>query len=206
MANSEDYEKILTTHLNDMYALAYQLTGSHHNAEDLVQDLFVNLSMRRYQAREIERPKAWLATILYRTFVDQWRRQRRSPIIYSDEALNSSKSLAENSAVVNISSNDPELDFESNQRKELVSHILQQLNERQRQIIILHDMHEYTMNEISTILNLPLGTIKSNLHRARRHIADVLKPVQSKRSSMQLEGSKESEICHENEAILEGLS
>jgi len=173
MPSSEDFEEILTTHLNDMYALAYQLTGSKHNAEDLVQDLFINLSMRRYKEREIERPKAWLATILYRTFIDQWRRQKRSPVIYGVDE-NHTEAGHQAQATTLQADFDPELYCDRNRQQELALSILQQLNERQRQIVILHDMHEYTMSEISTILDLPIGTIKSNLHRARKHIAVIL--------------------------------
>ena len=177
MPSSESYEEILTTHLNDMYALAFQLTGSQHNAEDLVQDLFINLSMRRYQEREIERPKAWLATILYRTFVDQWRRQKRSPVIYGADE-NSAPGEIDSAALQTQLSDDPAYHCEQLRKQELALAVLQQLNERQRQIIILHDLHEYTMNEIAAIMELPLGTIKSNLHRARNHIDQILQSMQ----------------------------
>lgn len=181
MTSSAQYEEILTTHLNDMYALAFQLTGSHHNAEDLVQDLFINLSMRQYQARDIERPKAWLATILYRTFVDQWRRHKRSPLVYGADETHALSATSHD--VADTLSCEPEAEYERSQKCEQAMAILRQLNERHREIVILHDLHEYTMNEIAVIMALPVGTIKSNLHRARKHIALLLQALDKSNAS-----------------------
>lgn len=172
MPSSDDFETILTTHLNDMYALAYQLTGSSHNAEDLVQDLFVNLSLKRYPLREIQRPKAWLAAILYRVFVDQWRRQRRSPVSYGfDEALE--QCPAYNNAG-DANQNDPLQQLELDQQQQRALRALNTLNERQRQMMVLYEIEGYTLEEICQIMSLPIGTAKSNLHRARERIQQFI--------------------------------
>lgn len=165
MPSSENFADIVTAHLDDMYALAYQFTGSRQHAEDLVQDLFVNLSLKRYAEREIRRPKAWLAAILYRIFVDQWRRQKRSPVIYG--VLDCEQQPEQGS-------DSPLQHCEQQQKTAQALQVLRQLNERHRQMILLHDIHEYTMNEISDIMQLPLGTVKSNIHRAKKHISVIL--------------------------------
>jgi len=199
MPSSEQFEEILTTHLNEMYALAFQLTGTRHNAEDLVQDLFINLSMRQYQKREIERPKAWLATILYRTFVDQWRRQKRSPLVYgADENSAHASSSIDISGVFSCQ---PEHEYERGQKRERALEILQQLNLRQREIVILHDLHEYTMTEIAVIMDLPLGTIKSNLHRARKNIATLLDEMHHE--SQRLEEKNHSNVGQQASQLMD---
>ena len=167
MPSSDDFETILTTYLDDMYALAYQLTGSPHNAEDLVQDLFINLSLKRYQEREIRRPKAWLATILYRLFIDQWRRHKRSPVIYGyDEELEQQ----DPHNGIRQRQNDPLQQLEMTNQQQRAMRALNTLNERQRQVMILHELEGYTLLEICQIMDLPLGTAKSNLHRAREKV------------------------------------
>ena len=183
MPSSEEYEDILTTHLNDMYALAMQLTGSTHNAEDLVQDLFISLSMRRYRKREIERPRAWLATILYRIFIDQWRRQKRSPVVYGVEP-NDSDSVE--TLAHEWRNNDPVNYVDRQRQQNQALAVLDELNEQHREIIILFDLHEYTMNEIAEIMGLPLGTVKSNLHRARKHISLILQRMESESGTQRL--------------------
>jgi len=74
MPNSDDFVTILTSHLNDLYTLALRLTSSWDGAEDLVHDLLLVCLSERYQSQEILRSRAWLASILYRMFVGQWRR------------------------------------------------------------------------------------------------------------------------------------
>jgi RNA polymerase sigma-70 factor (ECF subfamily) len=166
MPDSDDFEILLTTHLNDMYALALQLTRSKENAEDLVQDLFISLSVKRYANREIRRPRAWLASILYRLFVDQWRRKVRSPVIFglSDDTDGSFE------PEIACHQPGPLQSLELDAQHARIQQALDRLNERQHQVLVLHDMEGYTLEEIADIMQVPLGTIKSNLHRGREKL------------------------------------
>ena len=170
MPDSDDFENLLTTYMNDMYTLALQLTGSKDNAEDLVQDLFVSLSMKRYTKRTIHRPKAWLASILYRIFIDQWRRKVKGPVQYGLQVNNEHDTDIE--AICNGPGPLEALEYESEQAR--AQSALDTLNERQKQILILHDLEGYTLKEITEIMTIPIGTAKSNLHRAREKIQQVL--------------------------------
>jgi len=170
MPDSDDFEKLLTTYIDDMYTLALQLTGSKDNAEDLVQDLFVSLSMKRYTNRTIHRPKAWLASILYRIFVDQWRRRVKGPVQYGLQISNEYDTDIE--AICNRPGPLEALEYDSEQAR--AQSALDTLNERQKQIVILHDLEGYTLKEITEIMTIPIGTAKSNLHRAREKLQQAL--------------------------------
>jgi len=196
MPNSDDFETILTTHLDDMYALAIRLTGSKDNAEDLVHDLFINLSVKRYQNREILQPRAWLASILYRIFIDQWRRKKRAPVQYwsclgsdnrtyngadngSDNSYSSETHPQDN--IVSLSPRpDEELEMDNKQKRLQLA--LDTLNERQQQIVVLHELEGYKLEEISHIMNMPLGTVKSSLYRAKDKLLAVLSNTECNKS------------------------
>ena len=173
MPKSDDFETILTDHLDDMYALAIRLTGSKESAEDLVHDLFVNLSLKRYQNREIRRPKAWLASILYRIFIDQWRRKKNAPVQYWSNISNSEASNYQENIVSLLPRPDQALENDNQQNKLLRA--LARLNERQQRIVVLHELEGYTLNEIGEIMEIPLGTVKSSLFRAKEKLITLLR-------------------------------
>ena len=177
MPNSDDFATILTSHLDDMYALAIRFTGSKDNAEDLVHDLFVNLSVKRYQNREIRNPRAWLASILYRIFVDQWRRKVNAPVQYwcnlgVDTDIDRSD-INPSDNVICIQPN-PERALEIDDQQQRLQQALDTLNERQQQIVVLHEIEGYTMVEVGQILDIPLGTVKSGLFRAKDKLLQYL--------------------------------
>ncbi len=74
------FEKLVSPHFNNLYKLAYRLTGQRDNAEDLVQDLLLKIYPRLEEMQGIDKLAAWLSRVLYRLFIDQYRQQQRQPI------------------------------------------------------------------------------------------------------------------------------
>ena len=168
MPKSDEFETLVTTYIDDMYALAMQLTGSKDSAQDLVQDLFISLSLKKYANREIHRPKAWLASILYRIFVDQWRRHKNAPVQFGIHVIDENEIDPTTGDCYSIT--DPVYILELEDEQDRIHEAMQVLNERQHQIVMLHDIEGYTLEEIGEILVVPVGTVKSNLHRAREKV------------------------------------
>lgn len=160
------FEELLQRHLNDMFAFAFYLSGSKEAAEDLVQDLFVNLSERQVKTDGVQNPRAWLASLLYRLFVDQWRKEQRSPIHYGGDSNNSN--FGEDCIVKAIdASPGPAALVQMKEEQERLYIALQELADKHKHVIILHDIQGYSLPEVEVIMSVPIGTLKSRLHRAR---------------------------------------
>ncbi|MEW8508210.1 MAG: RNA polymerase sigma factor [Candidatus Thiodiazotropha sp.] len=151
-----------------LYRLAYRLTANQDDAEDLLQELLTRLYPKTGQLEQVEKLKTWLARALYNLFIDKLRARGRMAIHHADQDL--SQRLDE----LPGETAGPELYQERWQNLDLLAQALNQLNEPQRTLLIMHDVEGYTLPELHEILELPLGTLKSRLHRARARLRHIL--------------------------------
>jgi len=171
---ASNFEDLLRPQVEYLYRLAWRFTGSVADAEDLVQDVLLKLFPRTQELLEIERLRPWLARVLYRQFVDSVRKQARSPIVAlvtgaegEDNPLDALPSMKDG----------PEEHAERSAWRRLILAALEQLNSEQRAVVTMHDVEGYSLEELETILETPLGTLKSRLHRARQRLR-VLLPME----------------------------
>ncbi|MEJ2061073.1 MAG: RNA polymerase sigma factor [Gammaproteobacteria bacterium] len=162
------FEALLVPHLEHLYRLAYRWCGNREDAEDLVQELVIKLYPRLDELERLERARTWLARVLYNLYVDEVRRRQRSPLV---------QAVAESEAVLSELSCDrpePGLLAEGDELQMRLLQALRGINPDQRVVVTLHDVEGYTLEEIEQIIDTPLGTLKSRLHRARRALRDAL--------------------------------
>ncbi|MGM0412389.1 MAG: RNA polymerase sigma factor [Pseudomonadota bacterium] len=166
----DSFEAVVGPHVDHLYRLAWRLTGSATDAEDLVQDLLIKVYPRRDEIRALDAPRPWLARALYRLHVDRWRRAGRSPLV---EAVPGE----DGEDVIDASADTgpgPEALAGREQDRERLAAAVDQLNADQRALVLLHDVEGYTLNELETVLEAPVGTLKSRLHRARANLRQHL--------------------------------
>lgn len=166
------FETLVEPHVEHLYRLAWRLTRNEAAAEDLVQDVLIKLFRIQGQVANLEQPRPWLARVLYREYVDRWRRERHAPVNLTDvESADTPDSLLDQEP-------DPEADPERSaideQLRERLVAALEQLSDEHRTILVFHDVEGYTMDELCTVLSLPLGTVKSRIHRARARLRETL--------------------------------
>jgi len=166
-----NFEDLLRPQVEYLYRLAWRFTRSVADAEDLVQDVLIKLYPRTQELLEIERLRPWLAKVLYRQFVDSVRQQARSPIVElvadaegDDNALDTLPAMKDG----------PEEHAEQSGWRERILRALDRLNPEQRAVITMHDVEGYSLEELETILETPLGTLKSRLHRARQRLRALI--------------------------------
>lgn len=169
-----DFERVMRPHLPALYRLAYRLTGTETDSEDLLQELLLRLHVRTSEVAGLDRPDIWLARVLYRLYVDEYRRSRLRPRPAADfrddrDDGNDPVTGAEGTA-----------DFEPENRAERafdsarLQQALDALPEDQRAVVLLHDVEGYRLTELTGLLDIPVGTLKSRLHRARRRLRGLL--------------------------------
>jgi len=165
----QQFELLLRPHLKPMYRLAYRLTGKPEDAEDLVQDVLLKLFPRLDEMKTIEKLSPWLSRVLYRQFVDKYRQQQRQALNLADEDIEEEQ-LADPETILG-----PEGMANSDITLDLISQAMAKLNEDQRQLILLHDVEGYSLPELQDMLDVPLGTLKSRLSRARGQLRESIK-------------------------------
>jgi RNA polymerase sigma factor (sigma-70 family) len=167
---ASNFEDLLRPHVEYLYQLAWRFTGSVADAEDLVQDILVKLYPRTRELLDIERLRPWLARVLYRQYVDSVRERARSPIALvghaegDDDPLDAFPSMADG----------PEEHAERHSLRDRLLEAVRQLSPEQRAVVTMHDVEGYSLEELETILETPLGTLKSRLHRARQRLRALL--------------------------------
>lgn len=156
-----EFARLVSPHVDHLYRLAFRFTNNSQDAEDLVQELLAKLFPRTREIREIERLRPWLDRILYRMFVDRIRYDQRRPV--SDCEKNDPDEFAG-------LGNNPEFDLEQKLTRERLQAAYAQLNEDHRALLAMHDIEGYTLLELESMLDTPIGTLKSRLHRARNQL------------------------------------
>ncbi len=170
--DADDFERHVGPHVDGLYRLAWRFTGNRHDAEDLVQELLVRLYAQRRRLQDIENLRPWLARSLYHLYVDNVRRHQRTP--FARLELDSEVHLAR-------LPDTHQQDYDDLDRA--LQAALDRLNENQRNVILFHDVEGYSLVELSQILDQPVGTLKSRLHRARAGLRASLREQQMEPSS-----------------------
>ena len=148
--------------------LALQLLGNREDAMDVTQEAMLRFFTSLGSFDRERRVRPWLFTIVRNQVRDAWRRRQRRP----GEGLGAAGD-ALTRQLVGTTAN-PEADL----RRQLRQHVwraLAQLPAEKREIIVLRDFHDLSYSDIAEVLDIPLGTVMSRLHGARRVLRERLK-------------------------------
>jgi RNA polymerase sigma-70 factor (ECF subfamily) len=171
-ALKERFERDVVPLLSGMYSSALRMTRNPADAEDLVQETFLRAYRGFAGFQEGTNLKAWLYRILTNTFINTYRKKQREPKTVPDEnvedwylydrlAAQSSEASAETTVLERMPDED-------------VKAALDALPEAFRMAVLLADVEGFSYKEIAEILDIPIGTVMSRLHRGRRALEKAL--------------------------------
>jgi RNA polymerase sigma-70 factor (ECF subfamily) len=168
---SGGFAALLRPHLERLYRLAFRLTGTQSDAEDLLQNVLLKLYERRDELSSISDLAPWLGRVLYNRFVDDARKNARRRLTAIDP-----DSLAAGAAPGGCDCEQLEPDSIAATEFAItqVQQALAALSIDHRTVLLMHDAEGYKLEEIQLITGIPVGTLKSRLHRARSRLRDVL--------------------------------
>jgi RNA polymerase sigma-70 factor (ECF subfamily) len=172
-ASAAEFDRLLRQHIPAFYRCAHRWTGTQDRAEDLVQELLVRLYPRLDELRKLDRPRPWAMRVMYRIFVDQLRRERSSPVQFGMEATGNS-TPEDDEVELGDDSEEPARLVEQQLTHERILAAWTHIGEEHRVVLSMHDIEGYTLAELSEIMSVPLGTLKSRLHRARARLRELL--------------------------------
>jgi RNA polymerase sigma-70 factor (ECF subfamily) len=167
------FEAMALEHLDAVYRLAYHLTRSPEKADELVQDVYLRaLKSETWQSFE-ERGggmRAWLFTIAHNAFYSDLKKQGRRPTPVGEFYEESNGELTPGDAA-------PAWDratFDWDQVDDALKGAIERLKPEFREILLLWGVEGLKYREIAEILEVPIGTVMSRLHRARKLVAESL--------------------------------
>lgn len=177
---TERFAAIVEPHYDALYRVAYRLTRSAHDAEDLAQEVCARAFPRLGELEKLEQPRGWLMRVLYRLFVDSVRRYERRFVASLDDV--------DEDALVSERPGPLEEAERALARRHL-DEAWRHLNHEQRALLALHDVEGYSLRELNEMTGLKEGTLKSRLHRARVRLGKLLERTSAPTGSDETRGS-----------------
>jgi RNA polymerase sigma factor (sigma-70 family) len=175
------FEDRLVPLLGSLQGVSRRLTCDEAEGEDLVAEAVARAWQARESLDDPEAFRAWIFRILHNTFVSEWRRKRAGP---QCDALQADEAEEESEPAFSIFEqlHQPFLLWFSNPEREFVEKLLREdleaalarLPEAHRVVVLLSDLEGFTYGEIAAALDIPVGTVRSRLARARGSLQKAL--------------------------------
>lgn len=165
----EDFEKVLNRYNKMIYRLAYARTGNIHDAEDILQEVFLRYVKSGMTFNDENHRKAWLLKVASNCSISlaasSWNKRRT-------DADTENGAAAEASSSESISELAEKSEISNKVRKAVLS-----LSEKYRTVVHLFYFEDMTVEEISKTMGITVSTVKTRLHRARKTLEERLKEV-----------------------------
>ncbi len=158
-------------HIDSMYNFAYRLTYDEDDAKDLVQDTFLKSYRFINSFQKGTNAKAWLFRILKNSFINDFRKKSKQPSKVDYQEVESFYNSDKTNTEITT---DLRVDTVKNMMGDEISNALNALAVDFRTVIILCDLEGFTYEEMAKILDIPIGTVRSRLHRARALLKEKL--------------------------------
>lgn len=173
--NESAYLVIVERFKDRLFNFIYRFVNDADNAEDLVQDTLIKVYTHRHSYREIAKFSTWVYTIAGNLARTELRKRKRRATFSM-----SSLGIGEKDYEIPSEDESPTKDLEEAQTEQNVRFALGKLPLHFRTVIILRDVQELSYEEISKIMKIPLGTVKSRVNRARLRMQEILKNLDIK--------------------------
>ncbi|AOX06092.1 RNA polymerase subunit sigma [Corynebacterium sp. NML98-0116] len=162
--------------LDQLYGGALRMTRNPQDAEDLVQETF----LKAYNAFDSFKPgtnlKAWMYRIMTNTYINSYRKKKRRPLETSAEDVTDHQ-LYTTSSHDSTGLESAEVEALKAMPNSRISEALNALNEDYRMVVYYADVEGMAYKEIAEVMDIPLGTVMSRLHRGRKQLREMLKDV-----------------------------
>ncbi len=163
-AQSDDFAEEAIGYLDTLYRGALRLTRDPAQAEDLVQDTYLRALRYRHSYQSGTNMKAWLFAIMRNLFWDRFKGGRPEDVSLDGDAEASLYDTLKDPTAM------PEADVLDRIAADEVVRAVEQLPELHREVVLLVDVEGFSYKDAAEVLQVPIGTVMSRLHRARRQL------------------------------------
>ncbi len=190
MAAQEDFSDAAMPYMSALYSAALRLTRNPTDAEDLVQETYLRAYRGYGGFKEGTNLKAWMYRILMNTFINVYRAKKRRP---NEVELDESEDFSLFHRMGGLEAADAARSAESelleSMPDDMVKQAVEELPEQFRTAVLLADVEGFSYKEIADIMDVPIGTIMSRLHRGRKLLQKRLWEYAQERGLMPKTGS-----------------
>ncbi len=165
------FRTLVERHKKRVYYLALDLTGNHHDAEDLSQEVFIKAHRSLDSFRGEASFFSWLYRIAVNTYLNKKRKKAVSHMTLWDDFEHITQGAG--------APDGPDTEAERSTMQAHIEASLEVLSEKERSAFVLKHYHGYKIREIAEMLDVAQGTIKSHLYRATRKLRDELQCYQN---------------------------
>jgi RNA polymerase sigma-70 factor (ECF subfamily) len=166
------FEEEFLPHMKALYNFAFHLTFDEENANDLVQETYLKAYRFIDSYQKGTNSKAWLFKILKNEFINGYRKKAKQPHSLDFDSL---LSYHESDDPQYVGSLDLRHEIFQNMMGDEITTAMNRLPDEFKTIIILCDVEGFTYEELSKILDIPIGTVRSRLFRARNMLKELLR-------------------------------
>ena len=166
------YDLIVRRYKDQLLNFAYRFLGNLEESEDVVQETFLRLYKNRHAYKQIAKFSTWIYTIAGNLAKTELRKRKRRKLVSISEL-----GFEEKEYEIEDLKADTERQADSILKEKIIKNAIENLPFRFKQVIILRDIQELSYEDISSILRIPLGTVKSRVNRARIKLQQSLKDL-----------------------------
>ncbi|MDQ0755804.1 RNA polymerase sigma-70 factor (ECF subfamily) [Arthrobacter sp. B3I4] len=174
------FERDAMQYVDQLYSAAMRMARNPADAEDLVQEAYTKAFSAFHQYKPGTNLKAWLYRILTNTYINLYRKRQREPLQSNSDTIEDWQ-LARAGSHTSTGLRSAETEALDHLPDSDVKRALQSIPEEFRLAVYFADVEGFAYKEISEIMNTPIGTVMSRLHRGRRMLRDMLADYASER-------------------------
>ena len=167
----EDFTSETIPHENALYNYALKISGNTDDAQDLVQETYYKAYRHFDKFQSGTNSKAWMFMILKNTFINDYRKSKREPYKLDYEQI---QNFYENVKSDRSEENNLDKEFYNDLFDDELTEAIDQLPTKMREVFLLCDLEGYSYEETAELVDCPIGTVRSRLHRARHMLQDIL--------------------------------
>ena len=177
MSSEPSFEQVVRDHQQMVFRTLVRMTGSNDNIDDLAQDVFLRL----FRALPSFRGEALVSTYLYRITInvvqDEWKRRQkmdRKHVSLSEERGDGAGATWTYADRLEHPGADALEQMEQDEFRRMVDRHLLELSQMERAVIVLYHQEERSYDQIADALGLPIGTVRTHLHRGRKKLKEAI--------------------------------
>jgi RNA polymerase sigma-70 factor, ECF subfamily len=165
------FDILVSRHKDPLINFIYRYLGDTETCEDLLQETFLRVYRNRYSYQRIAKYTTWVYTIARNLALSEYRK-RKSRQMYSLQSL--TRDDEEYQVEIPDETNTPDRFTESKLQDQRIQEALARIPEEFREVVVLRDVQQLSYDEIALITGLPMGTVKSRIHRGRSALMALL--------------------------------
>ena len=170
LGDLQAFDILVRRYKDQLLNFVYRFVGNRSDAEDIVQETFLRVYKNKHMYKEIAKFSTWVYTIAGNLAKTELRRRKRHKIFSVSNFVNEERDYD-----IPDREHSPEKKVDSAIQEEIIQKAIEKLPAKFKEVIILRDIQGFAYEEISQILNIPLGTVKSRVNRGRLKLQEDLR-------------------------------